>query len=184
MGQRLGLAAALLGRPKVLLLDEPANGLDPQGIHWLRSFLRSYASQGGTVFVSSHLLSEMQLMADHLVVVGKGRLVADTTVDDFVASASSGAVVVRTPSADRLAAALRGRGAQVAVEDDGALAVTGLEQSAVGEAAFAEGVVVHELSRRTASLEDAFIELTGASEEFQGHPEAAASGATTTGVSA
>jgi ABC-2 type transport system ATP-binding protein len=176
MGQRLGLAAALLGQPKVLLLDEPANGLDPQGIHWLRSFLRSYAEQGRTVFVSSHLLSEMQLMADHLVVIGKGRLISDSSVADFVASASPSAVVVRSPQGEALAQALRRRGGDVAVQPDGALTVSGMALAAVGDTAFAEGLPLHELTQRSASLEEAFIELTGASEEFQGRPEAAAVG--------
>ena len=176
MGQRLGLAAALLGEPDVLMLDEPANGLDPQGIHWLRSFLRSYAASGRTVFVSSHLLSEMQLMADHLIVVGKGRMIADTPVAAFVDASSHSAVLVRSPGAAQLAEALRARGATVAVEEDGALAVTGVEQALVGDTALAAGVALHELSTRRASLEEAFIEMTGESEEFQGSPDAAVTG--------
>ena len=166
MGQRLGLACALLGDPHTLILDEPANGLDPQGITWLRNFLKTYASTGKTVFVSSHLLAEMGLMADRLVVIGRGRLIASGAVDDFVRSASRTTVTVRTPQPDRLVEALRAAHAGVQPAPDGALMVTGPDQAKVGELAFSAGVVLHELSTRTATLEEAFLEATGGSEEY------------------
>ena len=173
MGQRLGLAAALLGEPDVLLLDEPANGLDPQGINWLRDFLKSYAARGHTVFASSHLLAEMQLMADHLIVIGRGRLLADTSIADFVAQSSHTSVIVRSPDAERLATVLQGRGGSVTRDHDGTLSVSGLRQDEVGNIAFAERVLVHELTTRTATLEQAFLEATAGSEEFesQGVPQ-------------
>ncbi|RNM17491.1 ATP-binding cassette domain-containing protein [Nocardioides pocheonensis] len=167
MGQRLGLAAALLGDPHTLILDEPANGLDPQGIQWMRVFLKSLAAEGRSIFVSSHLLSEMALMADHLVVIGRGRLIATGPVAEFVNSAQASAVVVRTPDASALAAALQSRGAQVEPGDDGTLVVRGLTVDAVGDLAFDEGVRLHELSTRVATLEEAFLERTAGSEEFQ-----------------
>ena len=180
MAQRLGLAAALLGDPKVLILDEPANGLDPQGITWLRGFLQSYAAAGRAVLVSSHLLSEMALMADHLVVIGQGRLISDAPVADFIARSSLGAVVVRGPEPQRLAALLQQRGATVTPEPDGALAVAGLEQAEVGEAAFAAGLVLHELSSRVATLEQAFLEATADAQDHQARPVPPQATATTT----
>jgi ABC-2 type transport system ATP-binding protein len=168
MGQRLGLAAALLGNPDVIMLDEPANGLDPQGITWLRDVLKAYAQQGKTVFASSHLLNEMALLADHLVVIGKGRLLADLPMADFVSQSSHTSVVVRTPHYARLAELLSARGVQVSEEPLGRLSVVGIEQDAVGELAFAEGMVVHELTTRTATLEEAFLEVTAGAEEFHG----------------
>jgi ABC-2 type transport system ATP-binding protein len=167
MGQRLGLAAALLGDPHTLILDEPANGLDPQGIQWMRLFLRSLAAEGRSIFVSSHLLSEMALMADHLVVIGKGRLIATGPVAEFVNSAQGGAVVVRTPDASVLAGALTAEGAQVEPGDDGVLVVRGLTVEAVGDLAFDRRVRLHELSTRVATLEEAFLERTAGAEEFQ-----------------
>ncbi len=166
MGQRLGLAAALLGDPHTLLLDEPANGLDPQGIQWLRDFLRAFARSGRTVFVSSHLLAEMALMADELVVVGRGRLIDAGPVADFVRRFTTSQVLVRSPDVERLARLLLDDGADVASED-GVLLVSGAETSAVGELAARHGVVLHELTSRTASLEQAFLEATGASQEFR-----------------
>ncbi|MGW0230203.1 ATP-binding cassette domain-containing protein [Actinopolymorpha singaporensis] len=166
MGQRLGLASALLGDPHTLILDEPANGLDPQGITWLRNFLKSFASTGRTVFVSSHLLAEMGLMADRLVVIGRGRLIAAGEVQDFVRKASHTAVIVRTPQADRLVEALRARQVPAESQGDGSLVVNGLDQAEVGELAFSAGVVLHELTTRTATLEEAFLEATGGSEEY------------------
>lgn len=166
MGQRLGLAAALLGDPHTLLLDEPANGLDPHGIQWLREFLRRFAREGRTVFVSSHLLAEMALMADDLVVVGLGRLIAAGPVADFVDRFTARHVVVRSPRAGDLARLIRRAGAQVAGEADGALLVTGADCVRVGDLAAAHGIAVHELTTRTASLEQAFLEATGGAVRF------------------
>jgi ABC-2 type transport system ATP-binding protein len=164
MRQRLGIAAALLGDPGVLMLDEPVNGLDPEGIRWIRGLLRSLAAEGRTVFVSSHLMSEMAQTADHLVVIGKGRLIADRSLAEFIQGTGTGQVLVRTPDPDRLAAAL-GAEATVTREADGALLVAGLTAARVGEAAAAAGVVLHELSPRT-SLEEAFMELTADAVEY------------------
>jgi ABC-2 type transport system ATP-binding protein len=166
MGQRLGLAAALLGDPHTLILDEPANGLDPQGIQWMRLFLRSLAAEGRSIFVSSHLLSEMALMADHLVVIGRGRLIATGPVADFVNSAQPGAVVVRTPDAAELARVLTARGGEVEVAAE-TLTVHGLTAAAIGDAAFEHRLRLHELSPRVATLEEAFLERTAGAEEFQ-----------------
>jgi ABC-2 type transport system ATP-binding protein len=166
MGQRLGLAAALLGDPHTLILDEPANGLDPQGIQWMRLLLRSLAGQGRSVLVSSHLLSEMALMADELVVLGRGRLITTGPVADLVAGSRRNAVVVRTPEPDRLRQVLLGAGAQVDTED-GALVVHGADLARIGDLAFEERIRVHELSPRVATLEEAFLDLTAGSEEFQ-----------------
>jgi ABC-2 type transport system ATP-binding protein len=168
MGQRLGIAAALLGDPGVLLFDEPVNGLDPEGIRWVRRLLRALAAEGRTVFVSSHLMSEMALTADRVVVIGKGRLIAQKTVALFVADSTSQFVVVRTPAPDTLRVALVDAGASVAPGDDGALQVTGLSAAAVGDLALRAGVALHELSPRSASLEEAFMELTHDSVEFRG----------------
>ena len=164
MAQRLGLAGAVLANPRALMLDEPANGLDPQSIQWLREFLRAYAAQGNAVLVSSHLLSEMQLMAQHVVVIAKGRLVADGTVDELVSERSD--VLVRSGDPGRLADALRGAGAQVDRDGDDGLAVIGLTTDEVGRLAFDSGVVLRELTQRKASLEETFMELTGDSQEF------------------
>ncbi|MFL6074806.1 MAG: ATP-binding cassette domain-containing protein [Mycobacteriales bacterium] len=164
MRQRLGIAAALLGDPGVLMLDEPVNGLDPEGIRWIRGLLRSLAAEGRTVFVSSHLMSEMAQTADHLVVIGKGRLIADRSLTEFVQATGTGQVLVRTPDPDRLATALGGE-ARVTAEPDGALLVAGLNAARVGEAAAAAGVVLHELTPR-ASLEEAFMELTADAVEY------------------
>jgi len=170
MAQRLGLAAALLGEPEVLLLDEPANGLDPHGINWLRGFLKAYAAGGRTVFVASHLLAEMALMADHLVVVGRGRLISDTPTAEFVARSSRTLVVVRSPEAGRLEGLLTQAGATVTVETDGALAVTGVDQPRVAELAFAGGVLLHELTTRVATLEEAFLEATADAQDYTASP--------------
>jgi ABC-2 type transport system ATP-binding protein len=167
MSQRLGLAVALLGDPRVLILDEPANGLDPQGINWLRGFLTSYAAKGRAVLVSSHQLAEMAQMADHLVVIGQGRLISDMTTDEFEARWSLKAVTVRSPEAGRLATVLAAHGAAVTAEPDGALAVTGMEQAQVGDLAGGAGIVLHELGTRVAALEEAFLEAT---EHAQEHP--------------
>jgi ABC-2 type transport system ATP-binding protein len=167
MGQRLGLAAALLGEPDILMLDEPANGLDPQGITWLRDFLKAYAARGRTILASSHLLAEMELMADHLIVIGRGRLLADTPIADFVARSSHTSIVVRSPEAARLSELLIARGATVVPEGDGRLSLTGPTQEQVGDLAFAERVPLHELTTRTATLEEAFLEATAGAQEFE-----------------
>jgi ABC-2 type transport system ATP-binding protein len=170
MSQRLGLAAALLGDPHTLLLDEPANGLDPQGIHWLRNLLKGLASEGRSVFVSSHLLSEMALMADELVVIGRGRMIANGPVGDFTGESARNHVVVRTPQHRDLAAVighrLAGEGSVQAV-GSGELRVVGLTAAEVGDLAFEHGFRVHELTTRQATLEEAFLDVTGAAEEFR-----------------
>jgi ABC-2 type transport system ATP-binding protein len=167
MGQRLGLATALLGDPGTLILDEPANGLDPQGVHWLRNMLKILASQGRSVFVSSHLLAEMALMADSLVVIGRGSLIASGRMSDFISTSNKNAVVVRVDRPEQLVRELRARGGAVVPEPDGRLVVTGLDSEAVSHVAHELGVRVFELSNREATLEEAFLEATGASEEFR-----------------
>jgi ABC-2 type transport system ATP-binding protein len=166
MHQRLGMAAALLGDPAVLVCDEPVNGLDPEGIKWMRNLLRGLAVEGRTVFVSSHLMSEMALMADHVIVVGRGRLLADASVDELTAHAAPDSVTVRTPSPERLLPALRGVGAEVETDDAGAMVVTGLAASEIGDLAAAQSVALHELTPRQASLEAAFLDLTRDSTQF------------------
>ena len=168
MGQRLGIAAALLGDPKTVMLDEPVNGLDPEGIHWVRNLLKGLAAEGRTVFVSSHLMSEMALTADHLIVIGRGKLIADTSVDDFVARASTShkVVLVRSPEAERLRHALAGPAVSFVEADRGALEVHGLTAEQVGDAAAAAGIALHELTPHQASLEEAFMDLTRDDLEF------------------
>jgi ABC-2 type transport system ATP-binding protein len=166
MGQRLGIAAAMLADPQILILDEPANGLDPEGIQWIRNTLKEFAAEGRTVFVSSHVMSEMALTADHLIVVGRGRLIADLSVDEFLRGASKKAVVVRSPQATQLAEALSGPDVAVEVTSDGALQVTGLTAEQVGEAAAARSIVLHELTPVRASLEEAFMDVTRDDVEF------------------
>lgn len=166
MGQRLGLAAALLGDPHTLILDEPANGLDPQGIQWMRVFLKALAAEGRSVFVSSHLLSEMALMADHLVVIGKGALIATGPIADFVGSSQHNAVVVRTPDQVAFTALLEQGGATVTRTEEGLLTITGLSLEQVGDLAYEHQVRLHELSPRTATLEEAFLERTAGSVEY------------------
>jgi ABC-2 type transport system ATP-binding protein len=160
MGQRLGIAAALLGDPGVLLFDEPVNGLDPEGIMWIRSLLRSLAAEGRTVFVSSHLMSEMAVTAEALVVIGRGRLIAETSVADFVGASAGVHVRVRSPQARELADVLVASGAEVRDTDDGALAVHGLDPDAVGDLAARHGLVLHELVLHEPSLESAYMERT------------------------
>jgi ABC-2 type transport system ATP-binding protein len=176
MGQRLGIAAALLGDPEVLLLDEPVNGLDPEGIQWVRKLLRSLAAEGRTVFVSSHLMSEMALTADHLVVIGRGRLIADATVDEVIRSSSSNHVRVVSPQAPALRALVERRGASAAADGPETLTITGLECREVGELAAGAGITLHELSPQQASLEEAFMEMTRDSAEFLGDAPVAAGG--------
>ncbi|THV41206.1 ATP-binding cassette domain-containing protein [Glycomyces buryatensis] len=166
MAQRLGLAQALLGDPHTLLLDEPTNGLDPHGIHWMRDLLQQLAAEGRTVFVSSHLLSEMQLMADELVVIGRGQMIFNGDVDDFVREFTQSTVIVRSPAADAFLSALEAEGATVAKGDDGELVVSDMAIGAVGHLAFTEGIELTELSTRSASLEEAFMSATGAAEQF------------------
>jgi ABC-2 type transport system ATP-binding protein len=170
MGQRLGIAVALLGDPGVLLFDEPVNGLDPDGIIWVRNLLRRLAADGRTVFVSSHLISELALSAERLVVIGRGRLIAETSVAELIAASPARYVRVRSPRQAELLSALREAGAAVRQEDDGALAVTGLDADAIAELAARRRVVLHELSPRSASLEEAFLELTHGALEYQGEP--------------
>jgi ABC-2 type transport system ATP-binding protein len=168
MGQRLGIAAALLGDPEVLLFDEPINGLDPEGILWVRNLLKRLASEGRTVFVSSHLMSEMALTADHLVVIGRGHLISTGTVPDFITRSTSQFVRVRSPRSSELARLLMAEKVQVTSEDDGALSVSGMSAVNIGELAGASSIYLHELSPQMASLEDAFMELTRDSVEYHG----------------
>jgi ABC-2 type transport system ATP-binding protein len=174
MGQRLGIAAALLGDPEVLLFDEPINGLDPEGILWVRNLLKGLAAEGRTVFVSSHLMSEMALTADQLVVIGKGKLISAGSAAAFIEESSGQFVRVRSPRPDELSSLLTGHGGLVQRERDGALDVTGLTPAAIGEAAGAAGIFLHELAPQSASLEEAFMELTRESVEFRGSEHAPA----------
>ncbi len=167
MGQRLGIAAAMLGDPATLILDEPVNGLDPEGILWIRHLLRALAREGRTVFVSSHLMSEMALTADHLIVIGRGRLIADVSVADFTRQASSDTVHLRTPDAERLRELLVGPGVRVTVMSQGRLEVVGLTSDAIGDIAAAHMIPLHELVPHQASLEQAFMTLTHDSVEYQ-----------------
>jgi ABC-2 type transport system ATP-binding protein len=167
MGQRLGIASALLGDPNTVILDEPANGLDPEGILWIRNLLKGLAADGRTVFLSSHLMSEIALTAEHLVVVGRGRLIADTSVAEIVAEASkNSAVRVRTPDAAELRDALTAEGVSIASSERGVLEVHGLDSAAIGEIAARRAIVLHELTPQHASLEEAFMALTGDSVEY------------------
>jgi len=169
MSQRLGIASALLGDPGVLLFDEPVNGLDPEGILWVRTLLQGLAAEGRTIFVSSHLMSEMALTATNLVVIGRGQLIAETTVEDFIASNTEATVRVRSPGVEALAAALRDAGAVVVLHDDGELLVTGFDAARIGDVAHSAGVALHELSPLQASLEEVFMELTSDMVDFHGH---------------
>jgi ABC-2 type transport system ATP-binding protein len=167
MGQRLGVAAALLGDPATVILDEPANGLDPEGIHWIRNLLKNLAAEGRTVFLSSHLMSEMAQTAEHLVVIGRGRLIADTSVAEFVRRASSDASVrVRSPQGTELRVELLRRDVQVQSIEPGLLEVNGLTGEQIGEIALAARIVISELTPHQASLEEAFMSLTGDSVEY------------------
>ncbi|GAA3364617.1 MULTISPECIES: ABC transporter ATP-binding protein [Saccharopolyspora] len=170
MSQRLGIAAALLGDPKILLFDEPVNGLDPEGIHWIRRFMRRLADEGRTVFVSSHLLTEMSLTAEQLVVVGKGELIAQCSTDEFVAGAGLTSLTVRSPQAARLRDLLTADGVLAKPADPttpDTIVVTGAESDRVGEIAARHGVVLHELSPQRGSLEEAFMQITGDAVEYQ-----------------
>jgi ABC-2 type transport system ATP-binding protein len=167
MGQRLGIASALLGDPDTLVLDEPVNGLDPEGIHWIRTLLRKLAAEGRTILVSSHLMSEMALTADHLIVVGRGRVLADCSTADFIAQASPAVVRVRSPHATRLRELLQAEGVTIGAGEPGVLEVAGLTTDAIGECAAAHRLTLHELATRQASLEDAFMELTRDALEYE-----------------
>ena len=165
MGQRLGIAGALLGDPRILMFDEPVNGLDPEGILWVRNLMRSLASEGRTIFVSSHLMSEMENTADHLIVIGRGRMIADCTVTEFIEQNSHLAVRVRTPEPGALAEAITRAGGKAVRSGDGLL-VTELAPDHIGDLAFDNGIRLHELSPLQASLEQAFMELTRDSVEY------------------
>jgi ABC-2 type transport system ATP-binding protein len=168
MGQRLGIAAAMLGDPQVLLFDEPVNGLDPDGIRWVRNLLKGLAREGRTVFVSSHLMSEMALTADEVIVIGKGRLITASSTSDLIGGSAQRFVRVRSPQASVLKDALAANGAHVTVEQDGSLSVRGADEVAIGELAAHLSVVLHELAPQSASLEEAFMELTEDSIEYRG----------------
>jgi len=174
MGQRLGIASALLGDPHTLLLDEPVNGLDPEGIHWIRNLLKGLAAEGRAIFVSSHLMSEMALTADHLIVIGRGKLIADTSVDDFVRRASGHVVEVRTPDATRLRELVQRDGVRVTSPEATVLEIEGMTTAEVGELAAEHHVVLHGLADRQASLEEAFMHLTRDDVEFRALEEVAA----------
>jgi ABC-2 type transport system ATP-binding protein len=168
MRQRLGIAAALLGDPRILMFDEPVNGLDPEGILWIRNLMRSLAAEGRTVLVSSHLMSEMEHTADHLLVIGRGRLIADCGMAEFIARSSGQAVLVRTPQPDALARAVAVAGASVAAaEGDGNLEVRGLTEDQVSDLAFAHGIRLYHLAATRVSLEHAFMELTADSVDYR-----------------
>ena len=167
MGQRLGIAAALLGDPQVLILDEPVNGLDPEGVRWVRHFARHLASEGRTVFLSSHLMSEVALTADHVIVIGKGRILADAPVADFVAGASRQAVRVRTPRAPELAELLARSGAVIVSDEAGVLEIEGLDVEDIASAALAAGIILLELAPITTSLEEAYMSLTDDAVEYR-----------------
>ncbi|HLX51635.1 MAG TPA: ATP-binding cassette domain-containing protein [Streptosporangiaceae bacterium] len=196
MSQRLGIAAALLGDPQVFLLDEPVNGLDPEGILWIRNLMKRLAAEGRTVFVSSHLMNEMAVTADHLIVIGRGELIADCSTQEFIGSRTRQSVLVRTPDPDRLASAITAEGGHVSVApSDGnaiaaaaggqpaaALTVTGIPAPRIGELAAATSVVLHELTPQTGSLEEAFMEMTADSVEYGQHQAPAPSPPSTAAV--
>ena len=167
MSQRLGIAATMLGDPKVLMFDEPVNGLDPEGILWIRNLMKALAAEGRTVFVSSHLMSEMEYTADHLIVIGRGRLIADCSMSEFISRSSGASVRVRTPMADELIKAVTARGGVAATGDEDTVEVRGLTAAEVGDIAFEQAIRLHELATVRASLEEAFMELTASSVEYR-----------------
>jgi ABC-2 type transport system ATP-binding protein len=167
MGQRLGIASALLGDPATIILDEPVNGLDPEGVHWMRNLMKELAGEGRAVFVSSHLMSEMALTADHLIVIGRGRVIADTSIEDFVRKASGERVRVRSPQANQLRDLVLGDGIAVTATETDVIEIEGATSERVGEIAAANGVVLHELTPLQASLEEAFMELTKDDVEYR-----------------
>jgi ABC-2 type transport system ATP-binding protein len=168
MKQRLGIAVALLGDPAILIFDEPVNGLDAEGIHWIRTFFKDLAAEGRTVLVSSHLMSEMAQTADRLIIIGRGKLLADTTTAQLTESRAGQGALVRSPQAAELARRLDSKGAAVAPQDDDAMVVTGLDAAAIGDLAAEHGIALHALVPRQASLEDAYLDLTGDSAEYRG----------------
>jgi ABC-2 type transport system ATP-binding protein len=172
MKQRLGIALALLGDPPVLMFDEPVNGLDPEGVHWIRQLFKSLAVEGRTVFVSSHLMSEMALTADHLIIIGRGRLLADLPAAEFIEASARGDVLVRSPRLGDLARLLASHGATVAPEGDDALSVRGLGAPAIANLAAGQGIGVHELTPRRASLEEAYLDITEDSVEYHARSQA------------
>jgi ABC-2 type transport system ATP-binding protein len=172
MGQRLGIAVALLGDPHTLVLDEPVNGLDPEGVLWVRNLVKYLARQGRTVFLSSHLMSEMALTADHVVVIGRGKIVADGPVDAIVAGATHTTVRVRSPQASELAAALAGPAVTISAVEPGVLEVVGAEAAQIGDLAASRGFALHELTPVRGSLEDAYMQLTADSVEYHAHLDA------------
>ncbi|GAB3154759.1 ABC transporter ATP-binding protein [Microbacterium neimengense] len=167
MGQRLGIAAALLGDPQTLILDEPVNGLDPEGVRWVRQFVRHYASEGRTVLLSSHLMSEMAITADHIIVLGKGRVLADAPVSQLVSEWTSTRIRLRSPRLAELIPLISGAGIEITQTEPGAADVVGALPEAVGDAAAAAGIPLHELSPQSGSLEDAYLALTGESVEYK-----------------
>jgi ABC-2 type transport system ATP-binding protein len=167
MGQRLGIATALLGDPSTVMLDEPVNGLDPEGIHWMRNLLKRLAAEGRTVFVSSHLMSEMALTADHLIVIGRGRMIADVPVGELIQGAGRNVVRVRSPQASELRALLAGPDVTVSLVDGGGLEVSGVTAELIGDLAAEHRIRIHELTPQRASLEEAFMELTRDDLEYQ-----------------
>jgi ABC-2 type transport system ATP-binding protein len=169
MGQRLGIAAAMLGDPDVLVLDEPVNGLDPEGILWIRNLMKQLAAEGRTVFVSSHLMNEMAVTAEHLIVIGRGKLIADCTTKEFIERSSEKSVLVKSPDAPRLVEILRFEGGVIGMSDTGSLTVNHMEAPRIGELASRAGLVLHELTPQRASLEEAFMELTRESVEYGVH---------------
>ena len=167
MGQRLGIASALLGDPQTVILDEPINGLDPEGIHWIRELLRSLAAEGRTVFLSSHLMSEMAVTAEHLIIIGRGRLIRDVSVADFVRDSSKKIVRVRSPQATQLRDLVLGPDVRVVSDEPSLLEIEGLTADQIGQAAADNGLVLYELTPQQASLEEAFMDLTAADVEFR-----------------
>ncbi|WP_313555384.1 ABC transporter ATP-binding protein [Miniimonas arenae] len=170
MGQRLGIAAALLGDPRTVILDEPVNGLDPEGVKWVRTMVRYLADQGRTVFLSSHLMSEMAITADELVVIGRGRIIATGPVQQVIEQTTSSSVLVRSPRARELADRIAGDGVTVTASDDVTLSVRGLDAARIGDLAAAQGIALHELTPQTASLEEAFMTLTADDVEYHSSP--------------
>ena len=167
MGQRLGIAAALLGDPATLILDEPVNGLDPDGVLWVRNLVRTLAAEGRTIFLSSHLMSEMALTADHLIVLGRGSIIADAPIADIIASASGRSVSLRSPQAPALAQSLAAPGVTITSTESNALTITGLTAAEIGETAARTGIVLHELTPGGASLEEAYMQLTEDDVEYR-----------------